>query len=83
MLIKKYPFDNMAELKLISIPEKYRFVYSLNPVTPVINTFRYAYLGVGDFDLLLYLISWAEAILVLFIGILLFNRVERTFMDTV
>lgn len=65
------------------IPEKYRFVYSLNPVTPVINTFRYAYLGVGDFDLLLYLISWAVTILVLFIGILLFNRVERTFMDTV
>lgn len=65
------------------IPEKYLSIYLLNPVSPVINTFRYAYLGVGSFDLTFYLISWVETIFVLFIGIALFNRVEKTFMDTV
>lgn len=65
------------------IPEKYMSIYMLNPVSPVINTFRYAYLGVGNFQLGYYLISWAETLLVLFIGIILFNRVEKNFMDTV
>ena len=65
------------------IPEKYLSIYMLNPVTPVINTFRYAYIGTGSFQLTFYLISWAETLLVLFIGMILFNRVEKTFMDTV
>lgn len=58
-------------------------VYMLNPMTPVIETMRYAYLGVGSFNLTYYLISWAITIVVLFFGIILFSRVEKTFMDTV
>ena len=65
------------------IPEKYMSIYLLNPVSSVINTFRYAYLGIGNFQPTFYLISWAETLLVLFIGVILFNRVEKTFMDTV
>lgn len=65
------------------IPEKYVFVYMLNPVSPIITMFRYAFLGVGELHLLEYLISFAVTIVLLFIGIILFNRVERTFMDTV
>ncbi|MBQ8164272.1 MAG: ABC transporter permease [Clostridia bacterium] len=58
-------------------------VYMLNPMTPVIETMRYAYLGVGSFNLMYYLISWAITLVVLFFGIILFSRVEKTFMDTV
>lgn len=65
------------------IPEKFLGVYMLNPITPIINTMRYAFLGTGSFDLKYYLISWATTIIVLLIGIVLFNRVEKTFMDTV
>jgi len=65
------------------IPESFKAIYMLNPMTPVINTFRYAFLGVGEFNLTYYLISWAVTVVVLFIGILLFNRVEKTFADTV
>lgn len=65
------------------VPEKYMSLYMLNPMTPVINTFRKAFLGLGEFDLPHYLISWAVTLAMLVIGIMLFNRVEKTFMDTV
>ena len=65
------------------IPQKYMSLYMLNPMTPIINTFRQAFLGLGSFDLPHYLISWAVTLVVVFIGLMLFNRVEKTFMDTV
>ena len=58
-------------------------LYMLNPVTPIINAFRYAYLGIGNIDWLFYGISWVTTILVAVIGIKLFSKVEKTFMDTV
>ncbi|MCI5575189.1 MAG: ABC transporter permease [Clostridiales bacterium] len=68
---------------LSMIPERFLGVYMLNPVTPVITLFRYAFLGVGEPHFAAYGISWLITIAVLFVGILLFNRVEKTFMDTV
>ena len=58
-------------------------LYMLNPMTPIINVFRYAYLGVGNIDWLYYGISWITTIAVITIGICLFSKVEKTFMDTV
>lgn len=68
---------------LALIPEKYLGLYMLNPVTPIVTTMRYAFFGVGYFDLMYYLISVAFTVVVFFIGLVLFNRIERTFMDTV
>ena len=65
------------------IPQKYMSLYMLNPMTPVINTFRKAFLGIGSFDLPHYLISWCVTLVVMFLGLMLFSRVEKTFMDTV
>ena len=65
------------------VPERLMGLYMLNPMTPVINTFRKAFLGIGSFDLFHYLLSWVFTLVVLFIGIILFNKVEKTFMDTV
>ena len=65
------------------IPQKYMGLYMLNPMTPIINIFRYAFLGIGTFEVSYYLISWAVTLMILFIGIVLFNHVEKTFMDTV
>lgn len=58
-------------------------IYMLNPVTPIINIFRYAYLGTGSVDWAFYGISWFFTIIVAFIGLVLFSKVEKTFMDTV
>ena len=65
------------------IPQKYMGLYMLNPMTPIINTFRTALLGIGGFQLRYYLSGWGLTILILFAGIVLFNHVEKTFMDTV
>ena len=59
------------------------YLYMLNPTTPIINMFRYAFLGTGNVDWLFYGISWFTTLLVAFIGIRLFSKVEKTFMDTV
>ena len=65
------------------IPQKYMGLYMLNPMTPIINTFRTALLVIGGFQLRYYLSGWGLTILILFAGIVLFNHVEKTFMDTV
>ncbi len=65
------------------ISDKWRGLYMCNPMAPVINTMRYAYLGIGEFELGYYLLSWAITLVLLFFGVLLFSRVEKTFMDTV
>lgn len=62
---------------------KYHALYLLNPVTPIVNLFRYAYLGIGDVNWTAYGVSWITTLAVLFFGIVLFSRVEKTFMDTV
>lgn len=65
------------------IPERLMDVYMLNPVTPVICMLRYAFLGIGELQLEYYTMSWVVTIFVVFVGIILFNRVEKNFMDTV
>lgn len=57
----------------------------LNPMTPVIEMMRYGFLGneAGHVDWLFYGVSWVTTIILLSIGVRLFNKVERTFMDTV
>jgi lipopolysaccharide transport system permease protein len=70
-------------IPLSKLPEKYRWIMLANPMTPVIETFRYAFLGTGAFSWKLLGISAAATSLILAVGVLLFNRVEKTFMDTV
>lgn len=65
------------------IPAKYMGLYMLNPMTPIINLFRYAFLGVGSFQAVYYLLSWLITVIILCIGVVLFSRVEKTFMDTI
>lgn len=68
---------------LAMIPEKYMGLYMLNPVTPIVTTMRLALLGSGYFSWLYYGISLAVTVVVFFLGIVMFNKIERTFMDTV
>lgn len=68
---------------LNSVPEKIRNILVYNPIGILIETFKYALLGAGFFSInsLLYVIVFCA--LLLFIGIVIFNKVEQTFMDTV
>lgn len=74
---------DMFSRSSLAAKEPIYYLYMCNPVTPIINVFRYAYLGTGEIDWMFYGISWITTIIVLFIGILLFGKVEKTFLDTV
>ena len=63
--------------------EALKTILMFNPVTMPVEIFRYAVLGKGTIDYLFLGISWAFTIVVLIFGIMVFNKVERTFMDTV
>jgi lipopolysaccharide transport system permease protein len=64
------------------VPEKYAFWLNLNPMAPVIETFRAIYLG-GTIPWQGLGISAATTAVLLFLGIVMFKKVERSFMDTV
>ena len=66
-----------------SIPEKWRWVANVNPVTPIIETFRAGFLGAGDASWPRLAYSFGFMLVVILIGIVIFNRVEKTFIDTV
>lgn len=66
-----------------AVPADYRWIAQLNPLTPVIEGFRKGFLGVGSVTELQLAISFGIMVVVLALGLMLFTRVERTFMDTV
>lgn len=74
---------DMSTMGVFDIGGKYHTLFMLNPVTPIVNMFRYGYLGLGQVEWKFYGISWITTLVLLFFGIVLFSRVEKTFMDTV
>ena len=68
---------------LSAAPEKYRFILELNPLTPIFEAFKYSCMGCGSLDWGGLLYSTLFMLLTLFFAVLIFNRVERNFMDTV
>jgi lipopolysaccharide transport system permease protein len=65
------------------IPEKWQWVFALNPMSATVETARYAFLGAGVIRPWNLGISLGMTALVLFAGIVMFSRIEKTFMDTV
>jgi lipopolysaccharide transport system permease protein len=65
------------------VPDKWRWLVALNPMAPIIEFFRYGFLGQGYADMGLFLIGIGASVFILLTGILIFNKVEKTFMDTV
>src|SRR5690606_589123 len=62
---------------------KYAALIRWNPLTSIVETFRYALLGKGTLDVSGLLYSGGFIVIVLFLGMVIFSKVERTFMDTV
>ena len=71
-----YPLSIMGDSTM-------RNLIMINPVTVPTEVIRYAVLGTGTIVPFFYILSWVITILVALLGILIFNRVEKTFMDTV
>ena len=62
---------------------KLKTLMMLNPVSPIVEAFRYAFLGSGEMPWTYLGISVVSTFIVMYIGVILFSRVEKTFMDTV
>lgn len=62
---------------------KLKKIIMLNPMSPVINNLRYAMLGCGTFEWGYWWLSIGETVIILMVGLILFHKVEKTFMDTV
>ena len=68
---------------LSEVPDQYQWIAALNPMTSVIETFKYGFLGKGTFDWGYLAYSTGFMVVLLLGGIAVFNRTEKNFMDTV
>lgn len=68
---------------LSTMPEGHRWIFELNPMTSIIETFKYGAIGSGLFSWGWLAYSFGFMLLLLFVGIIIFNKVEKDFMDTV
>jgi lipopolysaccharide transport system permease protein len=66
-----------------SIPEQFQQLIKFNPMAPVVEAFRYAFLGAGTVSFAQLAYSFGFMLVVILLGVIIFNRVEVTFMDTV
>ncbi len=66
-----------------ALPENLRFLVFLNPLSPIFECFRYAFLGAGSFEIVSLMWSAVFITAILIIGTVIFNKVEKSFMDTV
>jgi len=66
-----------------AIPARFKNLIIANPMIPIVETFRYAFLEVGSVNLADLLYSFGFMFAIMILGVLLFNRIEATFTDTV
>jgi lipopolysaccharide transport system permease protein len=66
-----------------TIPEKYKWLIMANPVSSIVETFRYVMLGEGTFEWSGILYSMVFMVVLMFFALVIFNRTEKNFMDTV
>ncbi len=68
---------------LSAAPEKFKKIIELNPMTGIIEAFRYSFLGKGEFSAWSVGYSAGITVIMLILGIVIFNKTEKTFVDTV
>ena len=68
---------------LSQVPEHYRSLYILNPMVSIVESFRGAFLGVSSIENYQVIVSISVTMIIFFIGVILFSRTEKSFMDTV
>jgi lipopolysaccharide transport system permease protein len=76
-------YASSVVVPLSSISEKYQWVFKLNPMVSLIETFKHAFLGIGVFSWFDLLYSFTFMVVLLIFGIMIFNKVEKSFMDTI
>lgn len=81
--IQLFMYATPVVYSVSSIPEKYQWIINANPLTGIFECFRYGFLGSGNFEPSSLLFSTAVTVVMLVVGVVIFNKVEKSFMDTV
>lgn len=81
--IQLYMYATPVVYPISAMPQKYLFIVNANPLTGIFECFRYGYLGSGHFEPTSLIYSSIVITILLFFGIIIFNKVEKSFMDTV
>lgn len=81
--IQLFMYATPVVYSISSIPEKYKWIINANPLTGIFECFRYGFLGSGSFDPMSLWIGTVITVVTLVIGVVIFNKVEKSFMDTV
>jgi lipopolysaccharide transport system permease protein len=82
-LVQLWMYATPVVYPLSIVPEKYRLFVILNPMTSIVECFRVAFLGKGSIEPFHIAISAIVTLLVFIAGVIMFSRIEKTFMDTV
>ena len=82
-VVQLYMYATPVVYPLSAMPEKYKPLMELNPLTPIFEAFKYGCMGCGALDWGGLLYSFVFMVAALFFSVIIFNRVERNFMDTV
>ena len=84
VLVNRWMYGSAVVYPVSSIPDGVLKIFvKINPVSEIMELIRKILLGKGEFDLFYYLVGLVVTILLFFFSIIIFNRVERTFADTV
>ncbi|WP_396146808.1 ABC transporter permease [Flavobacterium sp.] len=81
--IQLFMFATPVVYSITSIPAERQWIVNLNPLTGIFECFRYGFLGTGNFNPDTLVMSTGIIALILLLGVLIFNKVEKSFMDTV
>jgi len=81
--IQLYMYATPVVYPISAMPEKYRWIVNANPLTGIFECFRYGYLGSGHFEPSSLIFTTLSVIVLLFVGIITFNKVEKGFMDSI
>lgn len=81
--ISLFMYATPVIMPVSAFPEKYKWIPEINPLTGIFECFKYGYLGVGDFSISMLMYSVIFTMVIFFLGLLVFNKVEKSFMDTV
>ena len=76
-------FSTTVAYPLSAAPQNFKFWIALNPMTTILETFRYSFLGQGQFSVSALMYTSILTLVIFFLGIILFSKVEKDFIDTI
>jgi lipopolysaccharide transport system permease protein len=82
-IVQLWMYASSVVIPASKVPERFLYLYMMNPMASVIEMFRYSVFGVGVVNPVYICISWIVTLSVFWGGVILFSRIEKSFMDTV